>query len=1324
MKKDDFLRTTAIFVIGLLITTIFYSSSVFAIPCDEHPHKYINKILFYVPYKSEEFETMIDYLGEQGYCVDVYDTEIITKSISMSGVYDFRTLQYSYFNSSLITSEILDYNYSQIWVFDTDSSEANFNADEFENLVEEFIDGKGFFLVGEEESLVTSYIKWKKWYSNLVHAFEFIVGAIIGVISVMASATIVGISVGTAGLAVSGKLIYESFQSFDKHKKGMDLNYDNQVDSVLKSIFVVITNQQIAPEANIFQGASIYSHFKVKNIYKKIAGIKTKVGELIADTLYSPYISKSTKAENITKLSDHKVLKGVDKLYFSKRQSELILPENTSDIITPLISKKVFSPDPETFGIKKTPGDAVVAAAIEFSSALGNVFLDTSWVKFTDNVFADDDQKGDIKIYITNIAKLLDIERDSFKHVCLEDIEEKEFFTDTDFDPNISTTYAWGNFDKNILTVNDNCCGDDDEDDLGLVVDNRKNLCYNSEVESTQGFWGWRRASDYPLAIKTINKTNEIYDVASNKFKWHECGGDTISYGDTLIDAPSIICFEGNSAYAQCCAQNLDGCGEDQNPEDKKRGLGELISTLDNDLSFSFEFDYPLKEYIDSPAYKPVPIQETKTKIKNWESYRYLEFDFIPDSFYDYQILFIEGEAGDDVNNPNETTVIFRGSIFDYVIDTPKKQESQHVSIPLTQLDKDNIDHILFYINTTEIEQGPPTIIEIFNLNLISENSNLNIYCSESLDVWIDDLDREQNACDIYSYDWTGTKCCGDDNFADSGEYYSDTEAGCWNGNIVKNSTIMEIEFEIEDKSKDYICKENKCEYPSSSKIDITNKYPDLYDLYPDNDTKQVIANKVPQQLLYFNKTFYGCNLAPYIKTTAMSNNVFIDESTPTCGTKGDYFCSTKLGWSDEESPNGTTAGMRNTTSTLLPEIPLTDSIVVSNCCAPEYCWNGTSCIDSMHEDPNATYSFEGTNDTFRCILGTWGIAVEKQDWNNDKSGYCPKITDCLVDPDGDAENNYNTTLYFGDLNSENPQCVADNQYIEDHYCVNGSWTSRTKFIASTLLDTVSRDFILYCDDYAIALPDYEYADEYLSGRVIDESFGEISRACYTEDEVSEFFGSGTVYQKPCVNNFCILKTADDTVFGTSLNKPVNDNKFSILYALLDSQDEDFCFKGTLAGDGNYKKCRSSDEIWYNNITNSIIYSKKGTDLEPPTSLQKLWNFFTSLLQWITGNFKPQTVIGEVNLTFFEKVKDYNRLYAQQKDNKSVYAVIEKVDVNNITITVRYQNTLTDICDSVEKLSRKDPYTSTFCNQTDSKFTIITDQPKLWPQLTAKIRLI
>jgi len=125
--------------------------------------------------------------------------------------------------------------------------------------------------------------------------------------------------------------------------------------------------------------------------------------------------------------------------------------------------------------------------------------------------------------------------------------------------------------------------------------------------------------------------------------------------------------------------------------------------------------------------------------------------------------------------------------------------------------------------------------------------------------------------------------------------------------------------------------------------------------------------------------------------------------------------------------------------------------------------------------DMSATNEVAIINGTsYRCEQGNWKLATIKYTWDNSEFGFCPSLTQCLVDPDGNGDNDNDPSAYSNSgTYIENPRCIETEQFIEDHYCDNGNWTSRTKLLATQLLDiqAVEDSFTLYCDYYSKILP-------------------------------------------------------------------------------------------------------------------------------------------------------------------------------------------------------------------------------------------------------------
>ena len=118
----------------------------------------------------------------------------------------------------------------------------------------------------------------------------------------------------------------------------------------------------------------------------------------------------------------------------------------------------------------------------------------------------------------------------------------------------------------------------------------------------------------------------------------------------------------------------------------------------------------------------------------------------------------------------------------------------------------------------------------------------------------------------------------------------------------------------------------------------------------------------------------------------------------------------------------------------------------------------------------------DGTN--YRCIDYQWKETVLQYDWNYQRWGFCPQENQCFVLSQGSIDNKAED-FYTGNY----PLCINDTEYIFDNYCDQSRWTSRTKFIATKLLEAAENDeFVLYCSPYKAVLPDIENKENYLGG--------------------------------------------------------------------------------------------------------------------------------------------------------------------------------------------------------------------------------------------------
>jgi len=168
-----------------------------------------------------------------------------------------------------------------------------------------------------------------------------------------------------------------------------------------------------------------------------------------------------------------------------------------------------------------------------------------------------------------------------------------------------------------------------------------------------------------------------------------------------------------------------------------------------------------------------------------------------------------------------------------------------------------------------------------------------------------------------------------------------------------------------------------------------------------------------------------------------------------------------------------------------------------SGCCPIDYCWNGSSCLDSALWRTNSSYPpvwnniwIDNLTDNhvntwnqssavgYRCIIindssreAQWVPSLIKYDWNFEKSGYCMDSTDCFVNE------SFNASLKDKGLyGNYSLGCVRNGDIVAstssnsigtgNHYCYFGNWTTRSYIIAKLLQNLSSNNaYTLHCYD-------------------------------------------------------------------------------------------------------------------------------------------------------------------------------------------------------------------------------------------------------------------
>jgi hypothetical protein len=363
---------------------------------------------------------------------------------------------------------------------------------------------------------------------------------------------------------------------------------------------------------------------------------------------------------------------------------------------------------------------------------------------------------------------------------------------------------------------------------------------------------------------------------------------------------------------------------------------------------------------------------------------------------------------------------------------------------------------------------------------------------------------------------WTGRLCCGESDDWDpawdstanegTGEFYNDDDrlwtatnsettsypGACFNNWYQQNNSFLKLykddgTYKQLDEVLIWHGTFQGCAIDHQDAID--NKQDPSWD-NPDGFYPETIACAEPQEqsnrmfLKPYDGTVKGSNLDDY-GFDETNNNFLIDDLIhhPTPGqyttgtatlvfdneycniketTVGSYFCSYQEKWIAN-----TVDGNR----THLSFIPWKNATVQqAECCLPSQCWDGDECVDSILESPISNVepwedryqnSRRDRGDGFICKDGNWEFSYLKTTWDGSDDGYCLNNSQCLVDPNGE----YSLTHKYGPLHYAYdtlrddvsvPACINDGEYFLDHYCENGTWTTRTKYLAADLYNQVS----------------------------------------------------------------------------------------------------------------------------------------------------------------------------------------------------------------------------------------------------------------------------
>ena len=380
---------------------------------------------------------------------------------------------------------------------------------------------------------------------------------------------------------------------------------------------------------------------------------------------------------------------------------------------------------------------------------------------------------------------------------------------------------------------------------------------------------------------------------------------------------------------------------------------------------------------------------------------------------------------------------------------------------------------------------------------------------------------------------------------------------------------------------------------------------------------------------------------------------------------------------------------------------------------------------------------FLGEGRTYRCIAGSWEHRQLKFDWNDKDWGFCVSDEQCMVSKEGEIGEDITPESFYA---GTTPACIENEQFIFDHYCEAGSWTSRTKFLASEMKEIADgNDYTLYCTHYEDALVSVTSPQLLVLGGDPADSTAPADLSIESDTGTNYLYVQGVdsalvpPRENTRINNLCLIKFDDKVAFGTTLNHPLND-KNSILTAIFPQGiPSDRIVNGDVCDDDDgFRKCDLAEfgltgELWYSSSLNAVIYGKDGLRVE---------GILNTIVRFFRDFFRDAELVDQ--RTFIEEAREYNQLYIMEKGSKKVKAVLERT-LGKETLIAEYEGFTTPLCDyantkmidrdefSVQPLS-SDITASLACTKRGSVQRVEAvgsgeELEFIWKQLTGKLRV-
>ncbi|MBR9690589.1 hypothetical protein GOV08_02790, partial [Candidatus Woesearchaeota archaeon] len=447
-------------------------------------------------------------------------------------------------------------------------------------------------------------------------------------------------------------------------------------------------------------------------------------------------------------------------------------------------------------------------------------------------------------------------------------------------------------------------------------------------------------------------------------------------------------------------------------------------------------------------------------------------------------------------------------------------------------------------------------------------------------------------------------------------------------------------------------------------------------------------------------------------------------------------FCDNTNTWSTEKVQdlnNNEVDLKRNAIKTINSSSPrmreYASSGNTAGCCPDSYCWDGERCIDGTGSDTvslDIVYDLEGSNninDTgLVCSNGVWVKTEAKFTPHHDEFSYCSLNSQCYFNE------GFNTRCYNGS---------GSGAFVDgyDFFCDNGDWSSRTKLLADTLfnIDKNGNTYSIFCDD---------------TNLVLIQEITDVSNVPHAINEVGANKDEGWNWASVCVlaidedGNSQFGNPGDTVIIGVPLEDGWENLDSANFWNFADTCSDP---AGILDNGNTYVQC--TPNIWYNNFTNTIIFSEEDISnymsplLAGGSLLSKLIDWFTDFINLgkrVSNWLDFQELIHAREFTYKNIL--YNHIYYFEDGSNYIAGVKEfNLEKNNDAYYIIYTKyvgfTGLETCSNITIDGVPQFLTTSFTSSNYNKITcdttsnVIIQEYKadeiddvFWPDLTARLR--